>query len=103
MPAPGTAPPKFNTDGNETQVLRAQPVYERPSWLDGKRTYIGLLISTVGLIGSRFHVDVPTDEMNGVVEIVATQWDVFAQLAGLIVAGWGQFKASKRFQKGVGK
>jgi len=80
----------------ETQ--RAQPVYDRPSWLDGKRTYIGLIIATAGLLGERFRVDVPTHEINGALDLLAANWDVFAQFAGLIMAAWGRVKVSKRFK-----
>lgn len=98
MPAPGVTPPKFNTDGNEPETRPAQPVYDKPSWLDGKRTYIGLVIATAGLLGERFRVDVPTHEINGALDLLAANWDVFAQFAGLLVAAWGRVKASKRFK-----
>lgn len=102
MPAPGTTPPKFNTDAHdEIEVRRALPVYDRPAWLEGKRTFIGLAISAAGLLGSRFHVDVPTEEVNGVLDVVAMNWDVFAQITGLVVAAWGRIKASQRFKKEV--
>lgn len=98
MPAPGHTPPSERpTVKLETQ--RAQPVYEKPSWLDGKRTYIGLIISTAGLIGSRFHVEVPTDEVNGALDLLSQNWDIFAQFFGLLVAAWGRMKASQRFKE----
>lgn len=99
MPAPGPSPAKFNTNANQPEVRRAEPVYDKPSWLDGKRTFIGLAISAAGLLGSRFQVDVPTEEVNGIVDAVSANWDLFAQLAGLVVAAWGRVKASKRFKQ----
>lgn len=98
MPAPGVTPPKFNTDGNEPETRTAQPVYDKPKWLDGKRTFIGLAITLIGLICSAFKVDAPTEELNGIVDLISVHWEIFAQFAGLIVAAWGRVKASKRFK-----
>ena len=99
MPAPGVTPPKFNTNANEPETRVAQPVYDKPSWLDGKRTFIGLALTALGTIANMFQVDVPTEEINGALDIVSLHWDVFAQLIGLVVAAWGRVKASKRFKE----
>ena len=99
MPAPGHTPPPDRAPTVKLETQRAQPVYDKPSWLVGKRTYIGLVISTAGLIASRFQVDVPTDEVNGALDLLSANWDVFAQFAGLLVAAWGRMKTSKRFQE----
>lgn len=98
MPSPGHTPPPGRAPTVKMETRRALPVYDKPSWLDGKRTFIGLAISALGLLGSRFQVDVPTDEVNGVLDVISANWDVFAQLAGLVVAAYGRVKVSKRFQ-----
>lgn len=103
MPAPGHTPPPDRAPTVKLETQRAQPVYDKPSWLDGRRTYIGLVISTAGLIGSRFQVDVPTDEVNGALDLLSANWDVFAQFIGLLVAAWGRVNVSKRFQQGATK
>jgi hypothetical protein len=99
MPAPGTNLPPDRAPTVKLETKRAQPVYDKPSWLDGKRTYIGLVISTAGLIGSRFRVDVPAEEINGILDLVNVHWDILAQFAGLVVAAWGRMKASQRFKE----
>ncbi len=103
MPAPGHTPPPDRAPTVKLETQRAQPVYDKPSILDGKRTYIGLFLTALGLIGSRFHVDVPTEEINGLLDLVSANWDLLAQIAGLLVAMWGRIKASKRFEKGATK
>lgn len=99
MPAPGHTPPKFGPREIEARV--AQPAFSRPSWLDGKRTFLGLALSAAGLIGERCGLTVPKDEINDFLDLIGANWDVIAQAAGLLVAAWGRIKASKRFQKDI--
>lgn len=62
--------------------------------LPGKLTYIGIGISLAGMIGRRFGIVLPEDEINGVATFLAANWDVFAELGGLLTAAYGRFRAT---------
>lgn len=62
--------------------------------LPGKLTYIGLAVSLAGLIGSRFGLVIPENEINGIVSFVAANWDIFAQLGGLLTAAYGRLRVN---------
>lgn len=64
--------------------------------LPGKLTYIGLVISLAGMLGRRFGLVLPEAEINGIVSLVAANWDTIAELGGLITAAYGKWRASKR-------
>lgn len=62
--------------------------------LPGKLTYVGLAISLAGMIAGRFGITLPQDEINGIVSLVAANWDLIAQVGGLITAAYGRYRAT---------
>lgn len=62
--------------------------------LKGKLTYIGILISAAGAAGKLFGVDVPTDQINGMLDMAVEHWDTAAQFIGLAMAAYGRLRAS---------
>ena len=62
--------------------------------LPGKLTYVGLAISLAGMLGRRFGITLPTEEINGITTFLAANWDSFAQLGGLITAAYGRYRAN---------
>jgi hypothetical protein len=62
--------------------------------LPGKLTYVGLVISLAGMIAGRFGITLPKDEINGIVTLVAANWDVIAQAGGLLTAAYGRYRAT---------
>lgn len=99
MPPPGVTPPKFGGADREPEVRRAIPVFDRPKWLDGKRTYLGLILTTAGMLGKRFGWVLPVEEANGILDLIAANWDVIAEIAGLAFAAYGRFMTSARARK----
>ncbi len=101
MPAPGHVPPKFGV--RDVEVRAAQPVIERPKWLDGKRTYLGIGLMLLGMAGDMFGVDVPKEEINDFQAWLSAEWTTISEGLGILLAGYGRVKASKRFRKQLHK
>jgi len=59
-------------------------------FLDGKKTYISLLVAAAGLVAGRFGIDLPKQEVNGIIEIVRLNWEDITVLAGLVAAAWAR-------------
>ena len=57
--------------------------------LQGKLTYIGVLISAAGAVGNLFGWEIPADEVKGMITWTQAHWDDLAQFAGLITAAYG--------------
>lgn len=81
------------------KTRRAIPYFEKPQFLQGKLTYIGLILSGIGMICKPFGIDLPDDEAKDFIRLLSSNWESFAEMAGLLVAAYGRFRASKRFQK----
>ena len=62
--------------------------------LPGKLTYVGLAISLAGMVAGRFGITLPQDEINGIVSLVAANWDLVAQVGGLITAAYGRYRTT---------
>lgn len=62
--------------------------------LKGKMTYIGILISAAGAAGKLMGVDVPTDQINSMLDMLVANWDTVAQFCGLLIAAYGRLRAS---------
>lgn len=64
--------------------------------LQGKLTYIGVLISTAGAIGNLFGWEIPADEVKGMITWTQAHWDDLAQFAGLLTAAYGRLRINWR-------
>jgi hypothetical protein len=64
--------------------------------LPGKLTYISLIVSLLGFLGNRFGFVLPQDEINGLATLIMANWDVIAQIGGLIGAFYGKLRANWR-------
>lgn len=62
--------------------------------IKGKMTYIGILISAAGAAGKLVGVDVPTDNINSMLDMLMANWDTIAQFGGLLIAAYGRLRAS---------
>jgi hypothetical protein len=68
-------------------------------FLQGKLTYIGIVISGLGALGSLFGFSVPTDEVKGIISWVQSHWDSIAEFIGLVVAAYGRIRINWRKDK----
>lgn len=87
-----------NTQGQEyVEVRRAYPAGpEKPQWLQGKLTYIGLVLTAIGAIGRLFGVTLPTDEANAFLNFLSVNWDMIAQGIGILMAFRGRYRRELR-------
>ena len=67
-----------------------------PQTLQGKLTYAGIFISALGAIGRLFGLHLPTNEAQGMVDLVAANWDTLAQFGGLATAAYGRLRINWR-------
>jgi len=86
----------------KTEVRRAldpetnQPIpYNGKVWLQGKMTYLGLVLVAVGAVGKLFGYDLPTTEAQGILDWSLAHWDDVAQLVGLLTSAYGRFRINK--------
>lgn len=78
-------------------IARAYPaVLEKPQFLQGKMTFLGLILTTVGMIGKTFGLNLPTDEAGDFMTWLAANWDSLAQGVGILVAAYGRLRARPR-------
>ena len=64
--------------------------------LQGRLTYVGILISAVGALGNLSGWHVPADEVRGMVAWVQAHWDDLMQFAGLATAAYGRLRINWR-------
>ena len=62
-------------------------------FLQGKKTYISLLVTAAGFVAGRFGVDLPKQEVNGIIEILRVNWEDVTVLSGLVAAAWARLVA----------
>lgn len=106
MPVPGTTQPRFSAGSDESPFLKSDPeiraaekVLEKPHWLVGKRTYIGLALTVIGMIGHRYNLKLPVEEVNGFLDTLLANWDAIAEVVGAAIALYGNFKKAVSHKK----
>lgn len=62
-------------------------------FFQGKKTYISILVAAAGFIAGRAGIDLPKQEVNGIIEIVRLNWEDIMVVSGLIAAAWGRLVA----------
>jgi len=65
-------------------------------FLQGKLTYLGILISSLGALGGLFGFTLPTDEVQNIIHLAQANWDSMAELIGLVVAAYGRLRINWR-------
>lgn len=73
-----------------------QPIPMNSQTLQGKLTYLGILISALGAAGNLLGWTIPTDEVKGMISWVQANWDDIAQFAGLVTAAYGRLRINWR-------
>ena len=60
------------------------------------KTIWGSLLVVVSLLGRAFGIDVPKDEISGLIDLISANWDAFTSIIGVILTIWGRFTANKK-------
>lgn len=83
---------------NRQGTGRAQPTrHMNPKqFLQGKLTYLGILLTALGALGNLFGFDVPTNEVKGIVGWFQANWNTVMELVGLVVAAYGRLRLNWR-------
>jgi len=69
---------------------------DKPQFLQGKMTFIGLGLATVGTIAKMFGYTLPTDEAKDFLSWLSANWDVIASGLGLLTAAYGRLRMNWR-------
>lgn len=72
------------------------PIPMKTQTLQGKLTYLGILLSGVGALGNLFGWDIPADEVKSMLSWTQAHWDDLAQFAGLAAAAYGRLRLNWR-------
>ena len=64
--------------------------------LQGRLTYVGILLSAAGALGNLFGWHVPTDEVKDMVSWIQGHWDDLVQFTGLATAAYGRLRINWR-------
>jgi len=65
-------------------------------FLQGKLTYIGILLTALGALGHLFGFTVPTEEVRGIVGWFQANWNSIMELVGLVMAAYGRLRLNWR-------
>lgn len=65
-------------------------------FLQGKLTYLGILLTALGALGNLFGFDVPTNEVKGIVGWFQANGNTVMELVGLVVAAYGRLRLNWR-------
>lgn len=72
------------------------PMSMNSQTLQGKLTYIGILLSAAGAAGKLFGWEIPTEEVKGMISWAQANWDDLAQFVGLATAAYGRLRINWR-------
>ena len=89
---------------NEPDIKRALdpdtgkpvPYASSKQWLQGKVTYIGILLTTIGGMARLVGWHLPTDEIRSGLDWTLANWDTIAQGVGIIVSVIGRLRIEWR-------
>lgn len=64
------------------------------------KTIWGAILVVASLIGNAFGLDVPKDEISGLIDLISANWDTFTSIIGVVLTIWGRLTASKNLSFG---
>ena len=65
-------------------------------FLQGKLTYLGILLTALGALGHLFGFTVPNEEVKGIIGWFQTNWNTLMELVGLVIAAYGRLRINWR-------
>ncbi len=65
-------------------------------FLQGKLTYLGILLTALGALGHLFGFTVPIEEVKGIIGWFQTNWNSIMELVGLVMAAYGRLRINWR-------
>lgn len=65
-------------------------------FLQGRLTYLGVLLTAAGTVGKLFGWYVPVDEVKSAIEFVQAQWPVVMEFVGMLTTIYGRLRIGKR-------
>jgi hypothetical protein len=70
--------------------------YPRKQWLQGKLTPVCLALTAIGSLGKIAGLDLPVEQVQGILTWVAAHWDELAQVVGLFGSAYAQLRRNWR-------
>lgn len=73
-----------------------QVAIQKPQFLQGHMTKLGLVLTGLSLIGGLFGIVVPAEELKALAQTASDNWQVIGTLAGLALAAYGKIRRNWR-------
>jgi len=86
--------PTPRVEAPQAHIVVAGP--EKPQWLQGKLTFIGLILASIGYGAKAFGYSVPTDEIQDFLGFMSNNWSVISEGLGILIAGYGRIRINFR-------
>lgn len=77
-------------------VTLEQVAINKPQFLQGHMTKLGLVLTGLSLIGGLFGIVIPTEELKALAQTASDNWEVIGTLAGLALAAYGKIRRNWR-------
>lgn len=69
---------------------------EARDFLQGRLTFIGIVISMLGFLAQRMGWTFPQEEAGHIGDWIAGNWDSLAEFAGMVIAFYGRLRVNWR-------
>ncbi len=102
MPAPGGPSYKQSPAKpveEDEDIPAAIPIIEKPKFLDGKMTWIGIGLFATSFALRKLGIILPESEIKYLLHWLSDNWSVIAEPIGVAMAGYGKIRRSPRFNK----
>lgn len=97
MPSDPMVNPAYSTTNVQPVIRRPMPVGpDKPQWLQGKMTFIGIGLGVVAWVGRRFGVEIPVDIIKDFLHWLDMSWTTVADGIALIMMLYGRIRLIKR-------
>lgn len=94
-PAPQPAPPKSRLIARIGAMLGRNNDGQPKQFLQGRLTYIGVLLTAAGTVGKLFGWNVPVDEIRSAIDFLQAQWPTVLEFAGMLTTIYGRFRIGR--------
>lgn len=94
--ATAEAPPKSRLIARIGAMLGGKANDGPRQFLQGRLTYLGVLLTAAGTVGKLFGWYVPVDEIRGAIDFIQAQWPTIVEFVGMLTTIYGRIRIGRR-------